>query len=80
MHMKSSKLLFLIQFLLILTFKTGFSQQNKLTIQISSADKQVSFAGEEIKKAAESKGYVATLVKSFNAKSKDNLTVKIITD
>ena len=78
--MKTNKLLILIILILIVTIKTGFSQQNKITIQISSPDKQVSFAGEEIKKAAEGKGYVVTLVKSLNAKSKDNLIVKIISD
>ena len=78
--MKSSKLLIQILLVLIVTVKCGFSQQNKITIQIGSADNQVSFAGEEIKKAAESKGYVVTLVKSLNAKLKDNLTVKIISD
>jgi len=78
--MKSSKLLIQILLFLIVTVKCGFSQQNKITIQIGSVDNQISFAGEEIKKAAESKGYVVTLVKSLNAKLKDNLTVKIISD
>jgi hypothetical protein len=78
--MKLSKLLIQILLVLIVTVTCGFSQQNKITIQISSADKQVSFAGEEIKRAAESKGFVVTLVKSLNAKSKGNLTVKIISD
>ncbi len=78
--MKSSKLLIQIIFVLIVTVRCGFSQQNKITIQISSADKQVSFAGEEIKRAAESKGFIVTFVKSLNAKSKDNLTVKIFSD
>ena len=55
--MKSGKLLIQILLILIVTVKCGFSQQNKITIQISSADKQLSFAGEEIKKAAENKGY-----------------------
>jgi hypothetical protein len=76
----SGKKLIQILLVLIVTVKCGFSQQNKITIQISSDDKQVSFAGVEIKKAAESEGYVATLVKSLNAKSKDNLAVKIISD
>lgn len=80
MHMKSSKLLIQILLVLIVTVKCGFSQQNKITIQIGSADKQISFAGEELKKAAENKGYSVTLVKSLNAKSKDILTVKIISD
>ena len=31
---------------------SGFSQQNKITILNSSSDKQLSFAGDEIKKAA----------------------------
>ena len=80
MNMKLDKLLIQILLVLIVAVKTGFSQQNKITIQISSDEKQVSFAGEEIKKTAESNGYVVTLVKSLNAKSKDEMIVKIISD
>ena len=78
--MRSGKSLIQILLVLTVTVTCGFSQQNTITIQIGSADKQISFAGEEIKKAAEGKGYVVTLVKSLNAKSKDNLIVKIISD
>ena len=78
--MKTSKLLILILLILIVSIESAFSQQNKITIQIGSADKQVAFAADEIKKSAESKGYVVTLVKSLNAKSKDEMIVKIISD
>jgi hypothetical protein len=78
--MKTDKLFILILLILFVAIKSGFSQQNKITIQINSADKQVSFTGEEIKKAAESKGYAVTLVKSLDAKSKDEMIVKIISD
>lgn len=81
MKTKTSKLLILSLFIfLIAGIRTGFSQQNKITIQISSTDKQLSFAGDEIKKAAENIGYVVTLSKSLNAKSKDEMIVKIISD
>ncbi|HBC79892.1 MAG TPA: carbohydrate-binding family 6 protein [Bacteroidales bacterium] len=78
--MRSGKSLIQILLVLIVTVKCGFSQQNKITIQIGSAEKQISFAGEEIKKAAESKGYTVTLGKSLNAKSKDEMIVKVISD
>lgn len=78
--MKTSKLLILILLILIVSKESTFSQQNKITIQIGSADKQVAFAADEIKKSAESKGYIVTLVKSLNAKSNDEMTVKIISD
>jgi hypothetical protein len=78
--MKLSKLLFLILLIMVVAIENGFSQQNKLTIQISSSDKQITFSGEEIKKAAEGKGYAVTLGKSLTAKSKDELIVKIISD
>jgi len=80
MLMRSGKSLIQILLVLIVTVKCGFSQQNKITIQIGSAEKQISFAGEEIKKAAESKGYTVTLGKSLNAKSKDEMIVKVISD
>jgi hypothetical protein len=80
MHMKSNKLLIQVLFVLIVSVKSGFSQQNRITIQINSPDKQLAFAGEEIKKAAEDKGYVVSLVKSLTVKSKDELVIKIISD
>ena len=76
----SSKLLFLILLIDLADINSGFSQQSKIAIQISSSDKQLLFAGDEIKKAAENNGYVITLVKSLNAKSKDEMIVKIISD
>ena len=76
----SSKLLILILLIDLADINSGFSQQSKIAIQISSSDKQLLFAGDEIKKAAENNGYVITLVKSLNAKSKDEMIVKIISD
>jgi hypothetical protein len=76
----SSKLLILILLIDLADINSGFSQQSKIAIQISSSDKQLLFAGDEIKKAAENNGYVITLVKSLNAKLKDEMIVKIISD
>jgi alpha-glucuronidase len=74
------KLFILSLLILLLDITTGFSQQNKVTIQIGLPDKQLSFAGEEIKKAAENKGFVVTLSKKSDAKSEDGIIVKIISD
>ncbi len=80
--MKTKTCGFLILSLLILSagIQTGFFQQNKMTIQISSPDKQLSFAVDEIKKAAGSKGFTLTLSKTLNARSTDEMIVKIISD
>ncbi len=78
--MKTDKLLILILLIFFVAIKSGFSQKTKITIQLSSSDKQLLFAGDEIKNAAEKNGYVVTLVKSLNAKSKDEMIVKIISD
>jgi hypothetical protein len=74
-----------LSFLILLLFffagiKAGFSQINKLTIQLSSPDKQLSFAGSEIKKAAEIKGFNVTISKTINDKTKDEILIKIISD
>jgi len=59
---------------------SGFSQLNKIIILNSSADKQLSFACDEIKKAAVDNGYVVTLSKTINARSNDKIVIKIISD
>jgi hypothetical protein len=58
----------------------GFSQDSRLSVQFSSQDKQLSFAGDEIKRSAENKGYLVTISNSLISKSKDGLIVKIISD
>jgi hypothetical protein len=75
------KILFLIPlFCLCIGIRSGFSQNNKITVLTGSADKQVSFACDEIKKAAVDKGYVVAMSKTINARSNDKLVVKIISD
>jgi hypothetical protein len=81
MKTKSSKLIILSLLILITAGnKTGFSQQNNITVQFSSFDKQLSFAGDEIKKAAEARGLTATISKTINAKTNDVMIIKIISD
>lgn len=71
----------LVFILLILSEITPvFSQPNNLSIQIDTPDRKVLFAGDEILKAAEAKGYVVKLSKSINARSKDQTIIKIISD
>ena len=80
MKSKSGKLLILMFLILTLGNKTGFSQQNKITIQINESDKQILFAEDEIKKAAEDNGYFVSVSKTIDAKSKDGMIIKIISD
>ena len=81
MKTKSSKFLtLLLLILIILSCKTVLSQQNKIIVQFSSPDKQVIFAGNEIKKAAEYKGYNVTIAKSINSKANVGIIIKIISD
>ena len=81
MKTKADKLLILSLVLILLgSANTALSQQNKITIQISSSDKQLSFAGDEIKKAAENKGFIVNLSKSINTKQKEGMIIKIISD
>ena len=80
MKTTTSKLLILLIIFFIAGIKTGFSQQNKITIQSSSSDKQLLFAVDEIKKAAAKKGIVVTLSGTLNSKSKDEMIIKIISD
>jgi hypothetical protein len=81
MDTKTCKSLILsILLILIADIYTGFSQQHKVSIRINSTDKQLSFAGDEIKKAADDKGYEVNLSKSLSTKSKDELIIKIIPD
>jgi hypothetical protein len=81
MRTKWSKLLIIsLLFLLTAGVNSGFSQEKKFSIQIGSLDDQLSFTGDEIKKAAEGKGYVVTLSNKINAKSKDEMIIKIISD
>lgn len=81
MNTKTGKSLILsILLILIADINTGFSQQHKVSIRINSTDKQLSFAVDEIKKAAADKGYEINLSKSLSTKSKDELIIKIIPD
>lgn len=81
MIIKAGKLLILtVLFVLFVNMKEGFSQQNRMTVQLSSPNKQLSFASDEIKKAAEIKGYAVTLSTTVKTKSKDGIVVKIISD
>jgi hypothetical protein len=81
MKTKINKLLILSLLIsLFVGVKTGYSQQNRIIIQTNSSDKQISFACNEIKKAAEDKGYEVRLSKSINTKSKDEIIVKIVPD
>jgi hypothetical protein len=81
MDTKTCKSLILsILLILIADIYTGSSQQHKVSIRINSTDKQLSFAGDEIKKAADDKGYEVNLSKSLSTKSKDELIIKIIPD
>ncbi len=81
--MKTKAFKLLILSLLIFTLpglKTGFTQQNKITIQINSSDKRLLFAGDEIVKAARDNGYIVTITNSLKAKTKDGMIIKIIPD
>ena len=81
--MKSkTDILFIIALLFLFIGGNGtiYSQQNRLTIQTGSSDKQVLFAVAEIKKAAENSSYTASISKTINARSKDGLIIKIIAD
>jgi hypothetical protein len=79
--MKTRVFKFLLNILLIVTgIATAHSQQKGITIQVNSADKQLSFAGDEIMKAAKDMGYVVRISKTINEKSKDELIIKIIAD
>ncbi|MGB8491106.1 MAG: hypothetical protein WCE64_08605, partial [Bacteroidales bacterium] len=80
MKTKTSQLLILLLILFIAGIRTGFSQQNKITIQSSSSDKQLLFAADEIKKAAAEKGIVVTQSRTLNSKSIDGMIIKIISD
>jgi hypothetical protein len=80
MKTKSVLFFFVSLVFLLVVIKPVFSQQNKITIQINSLDNQLSFTGDEINKAAESKGYLVTLSKTLSAKSKDGIVIKIISD
>lgn len=71
------KFIILFLFILLVLIKIGYSQQNRIAIQIDSSDKQLSFAKNEIKKAAEDKGYEVSFADS---KIKDGMIIKIISD
>ena len=80
MNLIAGRFFILSFFVLAIGGLNGFSQQKRISIQFDSPDKQISFAGDEIKKAAESKGSIVTLAKSLNVKSKDEMIIKIISD
>jgi hypothetical protein len=78
---KNDKSLFLTIFLIFTVGITaGYSQGHKISVRINSADKQLSFAGNEIKKAAEDKGFAVSFTKVINSKSEDELIIKVIPD
>jgi hypothetical protein len=58
--------LLLILFFLIAATRTGVSQQNKISVRFNSSCKQTIFAGGEIKKATDDKGFLVSLSKSLN--------------
>ena len=81
MKIKKNKILILtLLILLVINVKSGFSQQNNITIYVSKSDKQILFAEDEIKKAAEDNGYILTVSKTINTKSTDGIIIKIISD
>ena len=80
MKFKPNKLIILSFLIFTLGINSGFSQQNRITVQISSSDKQISFAENEIKKAAENKGFIVNQSKSINTKQKEGMIIKIISD
>ena len=82
MKIKTLKLLVLVLalFILLINVNVGFSQNQTIALQISSSNKQLAFAGEEIKNAAKDKGFVVNISKSLNAKSNGELIIKIVSD
>jgi hypothetical protein len=81
MKARTIKIIILIVLSLLFTgSQTGFSQSKTITVQVNSSDKQLLFAGDEIKKAADDNGYTVTMSKSLNARSNDKIVVKIISD
>lgn len=69
-------LILLILLVLIADINIGFSQQHKISIRINSSDKQLSFAGDEIRKASIENGYYVTIYKSTTVKSKDEIIIQ----
>jgi hypothetical protein len=65
---------------LLLSMRPAMTQENKLSVQINSPDKQLSFAGEEIRREAVNKGFLVSLSKTADPKSQDEIVVKIISD
>jgi len=74
------KLLMLAAFICTLNISVGFSQQNKISLQIGSSNKQIAFAADEIKKAAVEKGFIVELSKTLNSKENGEMIIKIISD
>lgn len=75
------KSLFLTIFLILtICIPAAFSQDHKISIRINSSDKQLSFAGNEIKKAAEDKGFVLNISKLSDRKSEEEIIINIIPD
>jgi hypothetical protein len=66
--------------LILVGIKSGFCQEYRLSVQLGSPDKQLIFAGNEIKKSAEAKGHKVLLSESLNDKSNEEMIVKIISD
>jgi hypothetical protein len=80
MKTKTVKLLILTIFFIVTGIKVGISQQNKLSVQIDIADKQIAFARDEIRKSAQDKGYEVVISESLTTRSKEEMIIKIISD
>ena len=77
----TEKVLFLIPFIyLFIGIRPGFSQNNAIIVLTGSSDKQLSFAYDEIKKAAVDKGYSVKFSKTMDSESNNKIIVKIISD
>jgi hypothetical protein len=75
-----NKLLLLSAFIYSVNIYAGYSQQNKISLQIGSSNKQVAFAADEIKKAAGEKGFVVEFSKTLDSKANGEMIIKIISD
>jgi hypothetical protein len=77
---EKSKLLFLSLLFIVAGAGIGISQEKKINIQIDRPDRQLTFAGDEIKKSGEAKGYEVVLSKLLSDKTKEGMIIKIISD
>jgi hypothetical protein len=70
----------ILSFFFIAGVLNGYSRQVNLSVQISSSDRQLLFAGEEIRREAEKKGYIVSISETTANKSLDGFRICLISD